>query len=63
MCQAIKSYDRDEQQQQQDMSLMDAFFEGLEVFHYPNDKAKPILGAIALILYDGECSSTLILYD
>jgi len=46
MHQAIKSYDRDEQQQQQGMSPMDAFFEGLEAFHYPNDKAKPILGAI-----------------
>ncbi|KAK0640709.1 hypothetical protein B0T16DRAFT_460866 [Cercophora newfieldiana] len=68
MCQAINSYNGSGQQQKKNrqrarirldgkpMSPMDAFFFGLEAFDYPDDKAKPLLGAIALILYDQESS-------
>ena len=38
------------------MSSLDVFFEGLEAFNYPDDKAKPILGATAFIFYNHECS-------
>ncbi|KAK3314870.1 hypothetical protein B0H66DRAFT_642184 [Apodospora peruviana] len=65
MRQAISSYGGDQQQRQQarrgrldGTTPMDAFFEDLEAFDFPDDKAKPILGAIDLILYNQECSGT-----
>ncbi|KAK3390107.1 hypothetical protein B0H63DRAFT_507521 [Podospora didyma] len=66
MCQAINnSYGSDQPQRHQKakirpdrkpMSPMDAFFQGLEAFDHPDDKAKPLLGTIALILYDLQSS-------
>ncbi|KAK1750114.1 hypothetical protein QBC47DRAFT_465128 [Echria macrotheca] len=44
------------------ISPMDAFLEDLDAFDFPDDKAKPILSAIALILYDIECSGSPIPY-
>lgn len=36
-------------------SQLETFIQGLDGFEYPDDIAKPVLGAIALILYDQEC--------